>query len=287
MVFYVPGPSPPMVIFDNHLHLRPDGDYIRAVEEFRRAGGTHLVLCHLPMVDRVVAEKSYLPAYRETLRMAEEVEEATGVGIYVTVGPYPADYLRLRDSLGREAAREVMRRGMEEAAHLCQEGEAIAIGEIGRPHFPVDEEAWGDSNALLRYGMETAADAGVPVVLHTESMDSPGFRELAEMADAAGLPRERVVKHFSPPLVSLDKNHGLFPSVLATDRAVRLALEQGTRFVMETDYIDDPRRPGAVLGPKTVPRRTRQLLEEGVMSQDDAHLIHQANPERLYGITLD
>jgi len=25
------------------------------------------------------------------------------------------------------------------------------------------------------------------------------------------------------------------------------------RFMMETDYIDDPEMPGAVLGPKTVP----------------------------------
>lgn len=276
-----------MIIFDNHLHLRPDGNYIRAVEDFRRAGGTHLVLCQLPMVERVMAEKSYLPAYRETLRRAEEVRKATGVGIYVTVGPYPADYLRLRDSLGREGALQVMRQGMEEAARLGQEGQIIALGEIGRPHFPVDEQAWEDSNALLRYGMEMAADAGIPVVLHTESMGSEGFAELAKMADEAGLARDRVIKHFSPPLVAPEKNHGLFPSVLATEKAVRSALSQGTRFVMETDYIDDPRRPGAVLGPKTVPRRTLHLLEEGLLNEEDAYVIHQKNPERLYGLTLD
>ena len=30
-------------------------------------------------------------------------------------------------------------------------------------------------------------------------------------------------------------------------------------FMLETDYMDDPRRPGAVLGPKIVPKRTQQL----------------------------
>ena len=30
---------------------------------------------------------------------------------------------------------------------------------------------------------------------------------------------------------------------------------------METDFLDDPKRPGAVLGPKTIPKRTNQLCQ--------------------------
>jgi len=46
--------------------------------------------------------------------------------------------------------------------------------------------------------------------------------------------------------------------------------------------MDDPARPGAVLGPKTVPKRTRQLSEAGV----DDEVLYRAHldlPERLYG----
>lgn len=56
---------------------------------------------------------------------------------------------------------------------------------------------------------------------------------------------------------------------------------------METDYLDDLSRPGAVLGPKTVPRRTRKLLNAGLISEDDAYRIHVENVERLYAIELD
>ncbi len=276
-----------MFIFDNHLHLRRGGKCIDAVREFERAGGTHMVLCQLPMVERVIEERSYLPCYRETVALADEAMEAAGVTVYVTVGPYPADYLRLRDRFDGDAAVELMRKGMEQAQRLCLQGDAVAIGEIGRPHFDVDEEAWRDSNRLLSYGMELAAAAEVPVVLHTESMGPDGFAELAEMADDAGLARRRVVKHFSPPFIQRDENHGLMPSVLANDGALRTALQKGHRFVMETDYIDDPGRPGAVLGPKTVPRRTKQLIREGVMSEEAALAVHKRNPERLYGITVD
>ncbi len=275
-----------MFIFDNHLHLRRDGRCIEAVREFERAGGTHLVLCQLPMVERVIAERSYLPCYEETLALADEAMQATDVTVFVTVGPYPADYLRLREQFGRDAALELMRGGLEQAQRLCREGSAIAIGEIGRPHFDVDDTAWEDSNELLRYGMELAAAAHVPVVLHTESMGPDGFAELADMADGAGLARGKVVKHFSPPLVRREENHGLMPSVLAHEEAIRAALEKGSRFVMETDYIDDPRRPGAVLGPKTVPRRTKQFLDAGLMSEEMALAVHKKNPEEIYGITV-
>ena len=56
--------------------------------------------------------------------------------------------------------------------------------------------------------------------------------------------------------------------------------------MMETDYIDDPRRPGAVLGPKTVPRRTHELLDNNILTEDEISIIHQENPEKTYGITM-
>ena len=46
-----------------------------------------------------------------------------------------------------------------------------------------------------------------------------------------------------------------------------------------------PARPGAVLGPKTVPKRTRQLSEAGV----DDEVLYRAHvdlPDRLYGPSI-
>ena len=60
-------------------------------------------------------------------------------------------------------------------------------------------------------------------------------------------------------------------------------------WTMETDYLDDPNRPGAVLGPKTVPKRTQQLTNQllQIMTQDEAEEllmhVHSIWPNRLYG----
>jgi TatD-related deoxyribonuclease len=55
--------------------------------------------------------------------------------------------------------------------------------------------------------------------------------------------------------------------------------------MMETDFIDDPDRPGAVLGPKTVPRRVRWLRQDG---HDEAiEVAHVETPAEVYGIDTE
>ena len=112
-------------------------------------------------------------------------------------------------------------------------------------------------------------------------------KELVNMGRKAGLPKEKIVKHFAPPLILEDENYGLMPSVLASKKNILKAIKKGTRFMMETDYIDDPRRPGAVLGPKTVPKRTQELLEMELITQEEMSIIHKENPEKTYGINLE
>ena len=276
-----------MIIFDNHVHLRRDGFFLDAVKDFIKAGGTHFVLCQYPMPDFVIRDKSYNFCYSETLKMAEEIRSKLKVGVFVTVGPYPVDYLKLNEEFGRETAVEIMKKGMDEAARLCEDYKCIGIGEIGRPHFPVDKEVFDDSNEILLYGMKKAKDTGVPVVLHTESTTPESCKEFMKMGKKTGLSADKIVKHYAPPLILKSENYGLMPSVLASEKNIKTAISKGTRFMMETDYIDDPKRPGAVLGPKTVPRRTLDLLQKGILNDKKVFEIHKRNPEKTYRINLD
>ena len=92
-----------MILFDNHLHLRRDGRFLDAVKDFKNAGGTHFVLCQYPMPHLVIDERSYTSCYFETLQMAEEIRSKVDVGVFVTVGPYPVDYLKFSEEFGRKA----------------------------------------------------------------------------------------------------------------------------------------------------------------------------------------
>ena len=277
-----------LIIFDNHLHLRRDGRFLDAVKDFKKSGGTHFILCQYPMPNLVIKNKSYLPCYHETLKMAYEIKKNIDIGVFLTVGPYPVDYIKLSNKFGREKTLSIMKKGMEQASDFCEEhDECIAIGEIGRPHFKVNKQIFDDSNEILLYGMKVAKEIDVPIVLHTESTTPKNCKEFVEMGKKVGLKANKIVKHFSPPLISKDENHGLMPSVLASNKNIVKSIEKGTRFMMETDYIDDPRRPGAVLGPKTIPKRTKTLIQKKVLTHEKAYIIHKKNPEDTYNICLD
>ena len=277
-----------MIIFDNHLHLRRDGRFLDAVKDFKNAGGTHFILCQYPMPEIVLKKKSYKDCFLETIKMAQEIREKIDVGVFVTVGPYPVDYIKFLDKFSRNKAIEIMKKGMDEAAYFCNEYEdCIGIGEIGRPHFDVDQKILIDSNEILLYGMKVAKENDVPVILHTETTTPKNCQEFYKMGKKVGLKADKIVKHFSPPLIYENENFGLMPSVLASKKNIIEALKKGNRFMMETDYIDDLSRPGAVLGPKTVPKRTLSLIKKGILSEEDAYVIHKENPEKTYTISLD
>ena len=61
----------------------------------------------------------------------------------------------------------------------------------------------------------------------------------------------------------------------------------GSRFVMETDFLDDPSRPGAVMAITTVPKRTKTFIEKGLMTEEQAWTIHHDNPRTIYGSAFD
>ncbi|MCK5559359.1 MAG: TatD family hydrolase [Thermoplasmata archaeon] len=281
-------PELPFPILDNHLHLDPAGANVEAVREFQNAGGTHIVMCYKPLKKHpITQERDYRAAFEANLKLVQKVQEETNVTIFLCLGPYPVDLVRLAEVLSIEESKSLMLKGMELAAEYVREGKCIALGEIGRPHFNVPGELIEVSNQILKYGMELAKEIGCPVVLHTESSTPEVCKELAEMADNAGLMRDKVVKHYSPPLVLEKDNFGIFPSVLATEPSIKAAIGHNNRFLMETDFLDDPKRPGAVLGIKTVPKRTRTFLEGGFFTEKDLWAIHQYNPEKIYGVEIE
>jgi TatD-related deoxyribonuclease len=100
------------------------------------------------------------------------------------------------------------------------------------------------------------------------------------MARDVGLDPGRVVKHFATP------DTPLVPSLIARHEAIPALARAGRPFMMESDYMDENSRPGSVIGPRSVPRFTRRLLEAEELSEDAAYLIHAEVPSRTYGVEI-
>jgi TatD-related deoxyribonuclease len=270
-------------VYDNHVHMSPSGRNVDALREYEAAGGTGLTLVTLPYKEvRISRGEDFAESYKITYSLAEKAREATDLEINIAVGPYPVLMIPLAEAYGLERAEEIMAKGMEDAARDVAEGRAVAIGEIGRPHFPVSEEIREASDRVLLLGMRLAKENRCPVIIHCES-DADTDRSLAELADAAGLDRGMVVKHSSPPLVTEEETFGVMPSIPASKTNIREAIGKGTdRFMIETDYIDDPEKPGAIMSVTTVPKKVSAWLSNGQVPVESIHRICGDIPDSLY-----
>ncbi len=270
-------------VYDNHIHVSPSGRNVEALKEYEAMGGTGLTLVTLPYAEVPIRSGTdFAESYRITYSLADRARAETGLEINIAVGPYPVLIVPLAEQFGLERAEDMMIRGMEDAARDIREGRAVAIGEVGRPHFPVSQDVWDASNRILLRGMELAKELDVPVIIHCES-DGDTDRSLADIADRAGLDRGLVVKHSSPPMVTPEETCGVMPSMPASRANIREALSKGTdRFMIETDYIDDPSKPGAIMSVVTVPKRVRAWLANGEVPTESIHRICGDIPESLY-----
>jgi TatD-related deoxyribonuclease len=269
-------------VLDNHLHLDPvNGLGVDAARDFARVGGTHLLVLNKPswsLGTDVEVPADFREPFDLTVEVTREASDLLEGRAWPVLGVHPALISRLAErGFDVEGARALMEGGIDVAAEYVADGPALAI-KSGRPHYDVDDAVWEASNAVMRHAFERAAEVGCAVQLHTENGED--FTEIAEWAEARGLPREQVVKHFAG-----GRTEGPVPSVIARREELEVAVEDGGPFMMETDFIDDPDRPGAVLGPKTVPKRSLELQEEG---HDDAlRVAHVETPARVYGIDTE
>ena len=227
--------------------------------------------------------------------MADEVRTDFGLGVGVVLGPHPVAWEKQIPELGIEASSELHLEAVSLALEYIDSGHAHCLGEVGRPHYPVEEEIWERANDLLLEILSMASSSRTSVQLHVEENDEKTYSELSQLCMSSGISSERAIRHFAPPNVSADFTHGLSATVNvgkgSIETIVETAREAASPWGMETDFLDDNRRPGAVLGPKTVPKRTQELcsslLSEGWSENEVESLltkVHSEWPESLYGL---
>jgi TatD-related deoxyribonuclease len=200
----------------------------------------------------------------------------TGLTVFPVLGVHPAEISRLTERMTPAEATAVMKAGLDCAATYVREGKAVAL-KSGRPHYDVNPELLAASNDILAHALQLAADCSCALQIHAETGPCA---DVAGMAVAAHVPVERVVKHYGSP------DTPLHPSLIARHDALPWMIREHRRFTMESDYMDENSRPGAVIGPRSVPRYTNQLIAAGKMTPEDCFFIHAETVERVYGVTV-
>jgi TatD-related deoxyribonuclease len=271
--------SPAFPITDDHIHIDPiNGRGLEAARDFFRAGGTHMFLVAKPSWSLGIYPSTgtdYCRVFDETIRIAGLVNEI-GIVAFPILGVHPAEIGHLTERMSLREAADLMMAGLDCAAKYVQEGTAVAL-KSGRPHYPVEPEILSVSNEVLMHALNLAADCSCALQIHAESGPCS---DVVEMARSAGVPLERVVKHYATP------HTPLHPSFIAKFEGISDLARAGRSFTLESDYMDENSRPGAVIGPKSVPRYTLKLLESGAITEEDCYRIHTGTVQKVYGVEI-
>ncbi|MAV07433.1 MAG: hypothetical protein CMA29_06055 [Euryarchaeota archaeon] len=294
-------------ITDGHIHLDRKGRCLDAAIDFESSGGTRLILVHKPNFSKLPEDiDDVSTAYSETLSIANEVIASTNIQVQVILGPHPVVWSHQIELLGEKRATELHIQSVDLALRFFETGDCVGIGEIGRPHFPVSPEVWKSANSMLQDILKRCSKKNAPVQFHVEDKGSLTFQELSQICSKANYPKSIALRHFAPADVSPSFTSKLPVTVsmgrgsvqkIASTIDVNL-LFKGTHppVLMETDYLDDPKRPGAVLGPRTIAKRTNELgkllqipKDEGGQGWKQEEIseflwkIHRVWPDMLYG----
>ncbi|RLE97501.1 MAG: deoxyribonuclease [Thermoprotei archaeon] len=270
---------------DNHCHLNPvRGMGVKAfAKRFRESGGWFVGLVNLTSWSygvNIGGASDYERVYRLTLHTARELRRE-GIKVAVILGPHPAELARLieRGVKARRAVNLILN-AYRIAARYVELGEAHGLGEVGRPHWRAPRVVVEACNEVLDRVIDMALELDCVVHLHVER---EGLKTIADLSTRIkGL--KRVVLHHAEGAYSREAfERGLIPSVPAKEGELRAALRGGRHFVVESDFLDDPERPGAVVAPWSIARLFKRMIRRGLLSEEDAQAILIENIERIYG----
>jgi TatD-related deoxyribonuclease len=259
---------------------------VAAARRFRDAGGTHLFLAtqnYHAGAPTTLAD--YTAQFDTTESLADQIRRETGVVVYPVLAPYPVDLIGAARTLGLEGAATLQESALDLAGHRIEEGRAVALGEVGRPHFPVEAEVQETTDRVFRRALEVARDVGCPAVVHCADLDRDGYQELAAFTTRSGFPLGRLIKHYARSSVPIEDRAGIVPSYLAKSELVAAVAAEAGPWFLETDFLDDPRRPGAVLDLATVPRRAQKLVENDAAAAERLRGPFERSVTTVYGFT--
>jgi len=223
--------------------------------------------------------------------LIRECTRARKIGLKVAciAGFHPAefDHLVKKHRLELKHVIELAKNVIDVIAKFIRSGELNGIGEVGRPHYKVEPEYVVASEIITDYALERAKDLDAAVHLHLEEGGYVTVLDIKNRIARLKLNPIRVVIHHARPrnLVSAIEL-GLMSSVPGIrpihDYIIKSKIPP--MYTFESDYLDDPSRPGSVIYPWELIQVQKEYLEKGLYNEEYLWKINIDNIVLVYGV---
>ncbi len=271
-------------ISDNHLHVNP----IRGLgpqevaRRFRKEGGKFAVIVSLltwSLDLEPMKIESFEKLYEITIKSCR-IFNSEDVKAICMLGIHPAEIQKMiDDGWSLDKIIDFVYRCLRIIEKHIKNGEAHGIGEVGRPHWNVSERDLKIHEEVLKICLQYAKDLDVPVHLHLDRNGMKTLEYISNIVHTIGNRDYSVVIHHAEAIIIEEAwNRKLVPSIPVGKRQdFEDALRCRPLYVPESDYLDDPKRPGAVIPPWSLARKLQKLDRELI------YVICVENMRKIYG----
>ncbi|MEM0021295.1 MAG: TatD family hydrolase [Fervidicoccaceae archaeon] len=276
---------------DAHSHSNPISGIgaKKIAEKIKEHGGWFAAFIMLPSWDYVGKVIFDVEKYRELAELhSRGCKEARSSGIEIKcfAGLHPAEIDRLIEAgINPNNVREYAFKIAEILREMCREGKIDGIGEVGRQHFKVQVPSALITQEALEKFMTVAKDEGCLMQLHLEQVEGFTAESIVKLVEKTGFKKDYVLIHHSTLAVSKDSQSlGLWSTMLGKKELLEAAIpSRGTALLLlESDFIDDPKRPGRVIYPWEIGSSLNYLLSAGRISENEAEKLSIDNVRTFF-----
>lgn len=281
-----------MLASDAHMHSNPIKGMGAATvsKKFRATGGWFAALIMLPSWDygdiatNLDTYLKYVNVHVMECRQARE----NGLNVKCFAGFHPAEIDRLLDR-GLEPLK-VLEYGVkvvDELYSMCEKGIIDGVGELGRQHYKTSTVAHVIASRILDYALVKTRDTGCLTQLHLENVRSFTAWDISDRVTRLGVSDQVLVHHARAGVAEETLSRKLWASSPAIRGSLQRVLERSPSLetlLIESDFIDDPKRPGVVVEPWKIPSNVLTSVEAAGLDKDVLYKLFVDNIVRFFGV---
>jgi len=280
-----------LLFADAHCHVNPIYGYGagRIADLFKKKNGWFLALISLPPHYYGLNSfgiEAYEKAFNILIREADEARRA-GLKISVLAGFHPAEIDEyVRRGYGLREVYELGVKVLDYVSKLYEKGLVDGIGEVGRQHYSTNPSRLVLSELIMFEALKYARDYGMLVHLHTEQSGFTTAESIAKITDMIGVNKDLVNVHHVDYETSIEcERRSLWYSFPIKFKEVsRVLVESRERLLIESDFIDDPRRPGVSAYPWSIAEVIEKLVIDGFVNEESIMRIMVDHIVKFYGV---
>ncbi|MEM4490321.1 MAG: TatD family hydrolase [Desulfurococcaceae archaeon] len=279
-----------MLYSDVHLHVNPVRGLgaEKVAKKFKSKGGWFISIISLPPYHYGFTDMS-VESYRKSLDLiTREAMKAKTYGLEVVkfLGFHPAEidnYYKL--GVRSDKLLKLVDEVFELMESALRDNLIDGIGEVGRQHYGTSPERFVFSESVMIRALMLARDYNVPIQLHLEQGGLATAYSIKLIAGTLGISTEKTIIHHANLETAIwSDSYGVVFTAPIRYFDERYASNKWRYCMIESDYIDDPSRPGASAYPWEIPDTINKFIEKNVLTEEQAYKILVDNVVKTFGV---